>query len=272
MRPLQVEKNISNLTTIRARYQNDIKHTKPMSPNEEQEIFERYRRGDLRAKEFIISSNLRFVISCAKKYEGCGIPVDDLINEGNIGLITAVDRFDHTKGFKFISYAVAWIRQAILLAISENSRTIYLPGSITSKITKVKDEINKMEMIHGYCNIDEILSSEKINKDILAIVNSSSTVSIDTPIDEDGEVSLGELLPSDNTADSSTISDYLETLISLLTYEEADIINRTFGLSPYLMAQPVDYIAEEYKSRTHVNTIYKRAMSKLTKAAKIKAY
>lgn len=272
MRPLYLDKNIANLTTIRARYHNDIRKSKPMSPNEEYDIFERYRNGDLKAKEIIILSNLRFVVSCAKKYEGCGIPVDDLINEGNIGLITAIDRFDHTKGFKFITYAVSWIRQAILLAISENSRTIYLPANITSKLTKVKDEINKMEVKYGYFNIDEILASENLSKDIIAITEITNTVSTDTPIDDDGEISLGEILTSDDTADSTTTSDYLKTLISLLTRDEADIIKRTFGFPPYIMAQPIEYIAENYKSKSYVSTIYKKAMAKLIKAAKTKVY
>lgn len=265
MKPIFLDKNISERTEITVRYQNDIRKIKTMSPEEEFEAFDKLKRGDSKVKEQIILSNLRFVISCAKKYEGCGIPIDDLVNEGNIGLITAVERFDHTKGFKFISYAVAWIRQSILLAISENSRVIYLPATITSKLTKVKEEINKMEMKQGYADMNEVMENVNLTKDVMTITNLSQTVSTETVMSDDDEITLGDTLKSEDSIDDTFTSEYVMKLMSVLTNDEIDIIKRMYGFPPYLMAQPVEYIAENYKSVSYVNTTYKRAINKLKK-------
>ncbi len=272
MRPIYINQNIKDRTSIAIRYQNDIKNTAPMTSEEEYIAFEKYKKGDNKIKDEIILSNLRFVISCAKKYDGCGIPIDDLINEGNIGLITAVERFDHTKGFKFISYAVAWIRQAILQSISEDSRTIYLPATITSKLMQVKDEINKMEAKEGYYDMDEILDKVNLKKDIVTINNVTQTISTDTTMDEESEITLGDTLKSDDNIEDNYTSEYIFKLMSVLNNEEADVIKRVYGFPPYLMAQPVECIAENYKSTSYVNTLIRRAMKKLTSVAKISTY
>jgi RNA polymerase primary sigma factor len=268
MKPIFLDKTISERTEITIRYQNDIRKTSPMTPDEEYAAFELLKRGDTKIKEQIILSNLRFVISCAKKYEGCGISIDDLVNEGNIGLITAVERFDHTKGFKFISYAVAWIRQSILLAISENSRVIYLPATITSKLTKVKDEINKMEMKYGYVDMNEVMENTNLSRDIMTISNLSQTVSTETVMSDDDEITLGDTLKSDDSIDDNFTTEYVMKLMSVLTNEEVDVIKRVYGFPPYLMAQSVECIADNYKSVSYVNTLYRRAITKLKNVMK----
>jgi RNA polymerase primary sigma factor len=268
MRTIKIEKNITDISFILEKYQNDVRNSRPLTPDEEFETFEKYRKGDLESKNKIIFANLRFVISCAKKYIGCGLPIEDLINEGNIGLIKAVERFDHTSGFKFISYAVSWIRQSILLALSEDSRTVYLPGTITSKLTKVKEEINKMELTHGYYDMHEILDKVKLKKDILSINDSSAVVSTDKTIDDDNEITLGELLKSDDTTDSDDMNQYLKKIMSVLTNEELEIVKLTYGFPPYLMPHKPEMIVNETRTLRMVKQTLNRALKKLKEVSK----
>lgn len=272
MKVLVVDKSISEISFIRNKYHNDIRSFKQLTAEEEFECFERYKNGDMSAKETIILSNLRFVISCARKYDNCGIPLDDLINEGNIGLITAVDRFDHTKGFKFISYAVGWIKQAILLAISEDSRTIYLPSNITSKLNRVKEEINRVEVKLGYVDMDEVLANTGVTKDLAMINDSVQTISTEKTYDDDSEITLGDTLKSDDSHDNTINSEYILSLLNVLNNDESDIVKRMFGFPPFLMAEPVDSIADSYKTRSYVVTTYNKAMKKLRKAMTNKSY
>lgn len=268
------DKSISEISFIRNKYHNDIRSFKQLTPDEEFGYFEQYKKGNLKAKEVIIHSNLRFVISCAKRYENCGIPLEDLINEGNIGLITAVDRFDHTKGFKFISYAVGWIRQAILTSISEDSRTIYLPANITSKLTRLKDEINRIEVKLGYVDIDEAMSNVNMTKDLVTLDNSVQTISTEKSYDDDDEskITLGDTLMSQDSFDNTIESEYIINLLSILNKDESDIIKRMFGFPPFLMIEPVDSIANSYKTKSYVTTTYNKAIKKLRKAIANKSY
>jgi RNA polymerase primary sigma factor len=263
MKVLVVDKTISEISFIRNKYHNDIRSFKQLTPEEEFECFDRYKKGDVSAKETIILANLRFVISCAKRYENCGVPLEDLINEGNIGLITAVDRFDHTKGFKFISYAVGWIKQAILVSISEDSRTIYLPANVTSKLTRLKDEINRIESKLGYVDMDEVLSNVNMTKDVVMINESIQTVSTEKTYDEDSEITLGDTLVSNDTYDNTIDSEYIINLLGILNKDESDIVKRVCGFPPFLMTEPIESIADSYKSKSYVTTTYNKAIKKL---------
>jgi RNA polymerase primary sigma factor len=268
MRALVIDRTISEISFIRSKYHNDIRGYVPLSVEEELAEFEKYKKGDSSAKDRIVMANLKFVISCAKKYEGCGVPFDDLVNEGNLGLIKAVERFDVSKGFKFISYAVAWIRQSILVSIAEDSRTIYLPGNITSKIVKFKEEMNKVELELGYVDIDEVMANTNITKDIATIVNTSNVLSTDNKIDDESEITLGDMLSDDDEHELTINNQYLMNLIGVLTKDEEDVIRRFFGFAPYLMEQPIDCIADNYnRPSAYVKRLYVRAIEKLQKAA-----
>ena len=127
------------------KYFSEIKNSKILSLKEERELFKKIKDGSESSKTKIIECNLKFVVSIAKQYQGAGLPISDLINEGNIGLITAVDKFDLDMNIKFITYAVFWIRSSILKALSEHSRTIRLPISMMQKLTDLKKEINTLK-------------------------------------------------------------------------------------------------------------------------------
>ena len=139
-------------------------------------------------------------------------------------------------------------------------------------IRQVKDEINKMEAKEGYYDMDEILDKVNLKKDIVTINNVTQTISTDTTMDEESEITLGDTLKSDDNIEDNYTSEYIFKLMSVLNNEEADVIKRVYGFPPYLMAQPVECIAENYKSTSYVNTLIRRAMKKLTSVAKISTY
>jgi len=251
-------------------YTKDILKYRLLSNDEEKELCSRIKRThNKRDIDKLVCANLRFVITCAKQYQGQGLPLMDLINEGNFGLIKAANMFDVDKGVKFISYAVWWIRQSILLALSKQARMIRIPISQLDALNKIKKAIESFKVINDREPSDEELEAlcgikkEKIN----GILNApKSTVSVNTPIGEDGE--LIEVLPNKN-ADSPDKALMIESdkilvnrLLNKLSDREHDIVLMYFGIhcSPLSM----DDIASKFGiSNERVRQIKEGAVAKL---------
>ncbi len=240
MKSIQIKKSITDRSNITIDdYLKDINKIPMLTPDEEKEIGRKAKEGDIDAKNKLITGNLRFVVSVAKQYQGQGLSLDDLINEGNIGLIRAADKFDVDKGFRFISYAVWWIRQSILQALSEQSRTIRLPMNQVRLSSKILKTIQEFEQDNERKPTDEELegliglSIEKINK----IINSNNKmVSLDTPLNDDEEGTLIDIIPNGNPkTDADLIKESnkieLNSIIDKLTNREQDIIRMYFGLT-----------------------------------------
>lgn len=218
-------------------YFKDINKFKPLTPEEETELFIRIENGDRDAFVKIIKHNLRFVITVAKQYQGQGLPLVDLINEGNIGLCTAVSKFDYTRGFKFISYAVWWIRQSIIQAIYNTGRTIRFPIPTVSKLNKLIKVSSTLESkLEREATIEELaketdFTEEKV-EDLIKYNNTCS--SMDIVIDEDNNSTIGDLIPSYVKSDDDLIIDSdkkeLNKIISNLPNRNADIIRMFFGI------------------------------------------
>lgn len=218
-------------------YFKDINKFKPLTPEEETELFIRIENGDRDAFVKIIKHNLRFVITVAKQYQGQGLPLVDLINEGNIGLCTAVSKFDYTRGFKFISYAVWWIRQSIIQAIYNTGRTIRFPIPTVSKLNKLIKVSSTLESkLEREATIEELaketdFTEEKV-EDLIKYNNTCS--SMDVVIDEDNNSTIGDLIPSYAKSDDDLIIDSdkeeLNKIISNLPNRNADIIRMFFGI------------------------------------------
>ena len=182
-------------------YLNDISKYEVLTPEEEVRLFETYHAGDEDAFVKIVFHNLRFVVSVAKKYQHLGLSLGDLINEGNVGLIKAAHRFDVSKGFKFISYAVWWIRQSILQAINDKGRKIRIPlnlNAVQTKVQKKIDEIVQHEERHP--SIEELADALDLKEEVVqrSLDHYRKCRSLDAPVTDDGEVSMVELLQDDS--------------------------------------------------------------------------
>lgn len=220
-------------------YLKDISHIKMLTAEEEKEIAIKAKEGDQKAKDRLISANTRFVVSVAKQYQGQGLDLEDLIAEGNIGLIKAAEKFDPDKGFKFISYAVWWIRQSILQALSDKSRTIRLPlnqVTLLNKIRKATAEFaGKNERDPSLKELEEItgIPSDKV----YAILNmSAKLVSVDSPFKDEEEGTYIDVIPNQNSpkADAELMKESKEAdiakVLSPLGPRSHDIIRMYFGL------------------------------------------
>lgn len=250
MRQLKITPNITNRDgeTIE-RYLQEIGRERTIGIEEEAELSRRIRKGDEEALVKLVKANLRFVVSVAKQYQGQGMGLTDLINEGNVGLITAAKRFDETRGFKFISYAVWWIRQSILQALAENSRMVRLPLNQVGNVGKVNrfynDFIQKNERLPS---IDEIadalqLEPEKVKT---ALLSSGKHVSMDAPLVEDEDSCLLDLFSNRDDSDTDallvneSLATEIERAISQLPAREASIIRMFFGIqSPELSLEEI---------------------------------
>ena len=202
MRQLKITKSITNRESASLdKYLQEIGHEEMISIEEEVELAQRIRKGDRKALERLTKANLRFVVSVAKQYQNQGLSLPDLINEGNLGLIKAAEKFDETRGFKFISYAVWWIRQSILQAIAEQSRIIRLPLNQVSSVNKINKILNQFEQENERRpSIGEIAQSTDIPEEKIAdaIKVSSRHVSVDAPFYDDDQSSLLDVIPNDN--------------------------------------------------------------------------
>lgn len=275
MRQLKIIPNITNREGESIeRYLQEIGREQMISLDEETELAHRIKQGDEVALEKLTKANLRFVVSVAKQYQGQGLSLIDLINEGNVGLITAAKKFDETRGFKFISYAVWWIRQSILQALAENSRIVRLPQNQVGNVSKVNrfyhQFIQKNERLPSVDEVAEALDMEpeKVNA---VLLTSGKHVSMDAPLVEDEDSCLLDLFSNreDSDTDAQLVTESLATeierAISQLPSREAEIIKMFFGIqSPELS---LEEIGEKMKlSRERVRQIKEKGLAILRSA------
>ncbi len=279
MRQLKISKSITNRESASLdKYLQEISKYDLISVDEEVELARRIKKGDREAMEKLIRANLRFVVSVAKQYQNQGLSLPDLINEGNLGLIKAAEKFDETRGFKFISYAVWWIRQSIMQAINEQSRIVRLPLNQVSSLTKYKKAIQEFEQIHHRKPTEEELAElletteEKIKKTASA---SGKAVSVDAPFVEDEDNTLLDVLVNE---DAPKADDYLmreslrieiERALATLTEREREIIKLSFGIG--CEVQSLEEIGERYGlTRERVRQIREKALKKLRNTSRSK--
>jgi RNA polymerase primary sigma factor len=241
MRQLKITQSITNRESASLeKYLQDIGKEGMVSPQEEVELAQRIRQGDQAALDKLTRANLRFVVSVAKQYQNQGMSLPDLINEGNLGLIKAAQRFDETKGFKFISYAVWWIRQSILQAIAEQSRMVRLPLNQIGAVNKVKKALSKLEQVYQRePSPEEISEVVELSRDQIAdaLKVNNRPISMDAPLDNNEDSnSLLDIMENIDTpsADSQLLSESLSEDInrslSTLSKREGEIIKMFFGI------------------------------------------
>ncbi len=240
MKQLKITRQVTNRESLSLdKYLHEISRYDLVTAEEETVLAQAIRKGDINALDKMIKANLRFVVSVAKQYQNQGLSLIDLINEGNIGLIKAAKRFDETKGFKFISYAVWWIRQSILQALAEHSRIVRLPLNKITTANKVnRTFFELLQKYHREPSVKEIADELKIApKDVQRVIaNTDRNVSMDAPINEDESMSLYNIMSSDgyDSPEKELIRQSLTTelkrILATLPYREAEIIKQYYGL------------------------------------------
>lgn len=240
MKSLKISKSITNRDDISLNlYLKEISKQPLISPEEEIQLAKRIKTGDRTALSKLVNANLRFVISVAKQYQNQGISLIDLINEGNIGLIKAAEKFDEERGFKFISYAVWWIRQSILQALADQARTVRLPPNQVSALSKITKATNRFEQLYERKpSLEELEAETNIPAEKISKILSASTkcVSVDTPFKDEEEGCLLDVIPNSNSpkADETLMDESLSTEVKLilgkLTVRERAIIMMFFGI------------------------------------------
>jgi len=254
------------------KYLNEIGKIKLIDAEEEVDLARRIHKGDLDARDCLINANLRFVISVAKQYQNLGLSLADLINEGNLGLIEAAQRFDETRGFKFISYSVWWIRQAIIYALANQARIVRLPLNRMSHINKIRNIIAELEQKYEreptILEITQALEQSLTNVTI-AIKNARCHISLDAPLVQGEEENMYDVLLSEDvySPDKELLMDSLrkeiDRALNTLTRKEANIIRFYFGLNgmhPHSLAE----IGEKFNlTNERVRQIKARAIEKL---------
>ena len=279
MRQLKITKSITNRESASLdKYLQEIGNEDLITVEEEVELAQRIRKGDQRALEKLTRANLRFVVSVAKQYQNQGLSLPDLINEGNLGLIKAAEKFDETRGFKFISYAVWWIRQSILQALAEQSRIVRLPLNQVGSLNKINKAFSRFEQEHERRPSPEELAetldlpAEKV-ADTLRV--SGRHISVDAPFVEGEDNSLLDVLVNDDSpvADKTLINESLSTeverALATLTERERDIIRLFFGINCQEMT--LEEIGEKFGlTRERVRQIKEKAIRRLRHSSRSK--
>ena len=240
MRQLKIIKSFTNRESDSLdKYLQDIGHEELLTLDEEVELAQRIREGDSKALEKLTRANLRFVVSVAKQYQNQGLSLPDLINEGNIGLIKAARKFDETRGFKFISYAVWWIRQSILQAIAEQGRSVRLPLNQVSSVNKINKALNKFEQENERRpSVEEIASSTDLPQEKIeeAIKANTKQVSMDAPFKDGEESSLADVLYSEDSPSTDaellkqSLREEMAMALSVLNERERNVITAFYGI------------------------------------------
>ena len=267
----KMTENTEVLEGIKA-YLNSIGKHPRLTFEEEQALSVKALEGNTEAIDKLVESNLLLVVSIAKKYHGCGLPLLDLIQEGNIGLMTAAKKYDGTKGFRFSTYATYWIRQAISRALGEHSRTIRLPANMIDLLTKVKKASSELaQSLNRHPEDNEIADYLGIEVDKVQTVLDIAQVSasLDTPIDEEGEVSMGDLI-ADSSFEDMDKELILENnhaiingVLNTLSDREASIIRMRFGIDQ-IKPMTLEEIGSHYGlSRERIRQIETKALRKL---------
>ena len=253
MQSFKISKSITdrNIESI-GLYFKDVSRNKILSAEEESQLYSEIKKGNKKAIDKLITSNLRFVISVAKKYQGNGLSLVDLIQEGNLGLIKAAEVFDPDRGIKFISYAVWWIRQSIMKALSDQSRTIRLPLNQISCLSKVNKISEKFEQAHNRkpsVNELEDIINIPANKLNMSMALTGSTVSLDSKIKDDSESTLVDIIPdsckpSDYDTGKNDLPRTIRTILDTLSNRDSDIIKMAFGIDMFPM--PLTEVASKF--------------------------
>ncbi|WP_121667662.1 sigma-70 family RNA polymerase sigma factor [Mesonia aquimarina] len=285
MRQLKITKQVTNRETASLdKYLQEIGKVDLITADEEVELAQRIKAGDDRALEKLTQANLRFVVSVAKQYQNQGLTLPDLINEGNLGLIKAAKRFDETRGFKFISYAVWWIRQSILQALAEQSRIVRLPLNKIGSINKINKTFAFLEQSHERPPSAEEIAKEldmTVNDVKESMKNSGRHVSMDAPLIEGEDSNLYDVLRSGESPnpDRDLLHDSLKTEIEraleTLTLREADVVRLYFGLGDQ-QPMTLEEIGETFDlTRERVRQIKEKAIRRLkhtTRSKILKTY
>ena len=284
MRQLKISNSFTNRESASLdKYLQEIGHEELLSVDEEVELAQKIKKGDRRALERLTRANLRFVVSVAKQYQNQGLSLPDLINEGNVGLIKAAEKFDETRGFKFISYAVWWIRQSILQAIAEQSRIVRLPLNQVGSVNKINRELNKFEQEHERRpSVDEIADRIDLPEDKIeeAMKVNNRHVSMDAPFVDGEDNSLLDVLADNDMpmADKALVQESLrkeiDRAIELLNDREQKVVRAFFGIGSPEMT--LEEIGEKYNlTRERVRQIKEKAIRRLrhnTKNKLLKTY
>lgn len=280
MRQLKIVKQVTNRESKSLdKYLQDISKIELITAQEEVELAQRIRAGDQLALEKLTNANLRFVVSVAKQYQNQGLKLSDLINEGNVGLVKAAKRFDETRGFKFISYAVWWIRQSILQALAEHSRVVRLPLNKIGSINKIKKTFSYLEQAH-----ERPPSAEEIAKELdmtvsevkLSIKNSGRHVSMDAPLKEGEDSNLydvmkaGESPKPDKDLMHQSLTTEINRALDTLSPREADVVRLYYGIGEY-PSMTLEEIGSTFDlTRERVRQIREKAIRKLRHNSKSK--
>lgn len=274
MRQLKISASITNRSDRSfEKYLSDISKEEMISSDEEVELTRRIKKGDQEALKRMVSANLRFVVSVAKQYQHQGLPLTDLISEGNLGLIRAAQKFDETRGFKFISYAVWWIRQSILEALSEKARVIRLPLNQIGVLTKINKAYARLEQDLGRNPLPEEIAEElglPEHKVKGAIESSARHLSYDAPMGDSNEnspiidvIPNNDALPADSTMLYDSLRIDIERSLSILDTKCRDIIKLNYGIG-YSHPITLSEIAEKYSlTSERVRQIKEKGLRKL---------
>ena len=254
------------------KYFKEVRKSELLTPKEEVELAERIQDGDELAIELLVNANLKFVISIAKEYQNQGLPLADLISEGNYGLVKAALRFDSKRGFRFISYAVWWIKQSIIQSLNDNSRTIRLPANVILKLAKIRKELEKFEFENEReATTGEVINEHKKDKgeDDLQIILTPRVNSLNAPINEEGG-ELSELIADNSDKDvedyeiDERVKEELNEALSTLDDRERDIIESYFGINRTHVGMTLDDIGEKYQlTKERIRQIKEKAIRKL---------
>lgn len=280
MRQLKITKQVTNRETASLdKYLQEIGKVGLISADEEVELAQRIKAGDQRALDKLTKANLRFVVSVAKQYQNQGLTLPDLINEGNLGLIKAAQRFDETRGFKFISYAVWWIRQSILQALAEQSRIVRLPLNKIGSINKINKKYAELEQEHERApSAEEIAQELEMTEDDVkeSLKNSGRHISMDAPLVEGEDSNLYDVLKSGESPNpdrellNESLRIEIERALQTLTPREADVVRLYFGLSEQ-HAMTLEEIGETFDlTRERVRQIKEKAIRRLKHTSRSK--
>ncbi|MDD2243310.1 MAG: RNA polymerase sigma factor RpoD/SigA [Dysgonamonadaceae bacterium] len=279
MRQLKITKSITNRESASLdKYLQEIGREDLITVEEEVELAQAIKKGDKKALEKLTRANLRFVVSVAKQYQNQGLSLPDLINEGNLGLIKAAEKFDETRGFKFISYAVWWIRQSILQALAEQSRIVRLPLNQVGSLNKINKAFQKFEQEHERRPSAEELAHEldiPVEKVTDSLKVSGRHISMDAPFVEGEDNSLLDVLVNDDapSADRTLVNESLQKEIDralgTLTERESDIIKMFFGIGCQEMT--LEEIGDKFQlTRERVRQIKEKAIRRLRQDSRSK--
>jgi RNA polymerase primary sigma factor len=273
MRQLKISKQVTNRDALSLdKYLHEIGKIELLTPENEVELAKRIKTGDRLAFETLITGNLRFVVSVSKQYQNQGLSLSDLINEGNLGLIKAAERFDETRGFKFISYAVWWIRQSVLQALAEQARIVRLPLNKIGSISKINRTFSKLEQQYQRePTTDELGNVLDLNPHLIedSLNLSSLHISMDAPLRDDDDNNLYDVMLNDDSpsADNelmmNSLRNEIERSLSTLSPREADILRYFFGLHCFPILT-LEEIGEKLQlTRERVRQIKEKAIKKL---------